>query len=220
MKITVENLSKNFGECDTLVRALKSCSFSIADGERVAVIGSSGSGKTTLLNIIGGLDAPTEGKVMFDDKPLPFDNQNALANFRLRNIGRVFQSYDLIPELTAYENIIIPTLLKGDKPDKNYLYSIINMLGMENRLKHYPSQLSGGQQQRVAIARALANKPSVILCDEPTGNLDNESTETVISLLKTTADELKFTLVTVTHDSKVAGAMDRIITIDDGVVTA
>ena len=188
--------------------------------ESGADIGSGGSGKTTLLNIIGGLDAPTDGKVLFDDKPLPFDNQNALANFRLRNIGRVFQSYDLIPELTAYENIIIPTLLKGDKPDKNYLYSIINMLGMENRLKHYPSQLSGGQQQRVAIARALANKPSVILCDEPTGNLDNESTETVISLLKTTADELKFTLVTVTHDSKVASAMDRIITIDDGVVTA
>ena len=220
MKITIENLSKNFGECDTLVRALKSCSFSIADSERVAVIGSSGSGKTTLLNIIGGLDAPTEGKVLYDDKPLPFGDENALADFRLRNIGRVFQSYDLIPELTAYENIIISTLLKGGKPDKDYLYSIISMLGVENRLKHYPSQLSGGQQQRVAIARALANKPSVILCDEPTGNLDNESTETVISLLKTTADELKFTLVTVTHDSKVANAMDRIITIDDGVVTA
>lgn len=220
MKIKVDYVTKNFGDGYAIVRAVKQCNFTIEDGEQVAIVGPSGSGKTTLLNIIGGLDSPSDGTVLYDGKPLPFGKENELAAFRLANIGRVFQSYDLIPELTAYENIIIPALLKGDRPDEMYLRSIVEMLGMEDRLNHYPSQLSGGQQQRAAIARALINKPSVVLCDEPTGNLDAKSTESVISLLKKTADELKLTLITVTHDEKVASAMNRIIKIDDGIVTA
>ena len=219
MKIVAKNLSKNFGEGQSLVKAIKPCNLTIADGECVGIVGGSGSGKTTLLNVLGGISVPTGGSVFYDSFSLPFDDENALADFRLRNIGRVFQSYELIPELTAYENIIIPILLKGEKADVDYLRNVISILDIEERLKHYPSQLSGGQQQRVAIARALANKPSVVLCDEPTGNLDAENTAIVISLLRTTAKKLKFTLVTVTHDSQVADAMDRIITINDGIVT-
>lgn len=219
MDIRVKELVKNYGAGETLVQAVKKCSFTIRQGERVAVVGPSGSGKTTLLNIIGGLDAMTSGTVMYDDMPLPFDNEDKLANFRLKNIGRVFQSYNLIPELTAYENIMISALLNSAKPDKDYIRYVVSMLEIDKRLSHYPSELSGGQQQRVAIARALTNKPSVILCDEPTGNLDEKSSDTVISLLKRTSNEFGCTLVIVTHDSGVAAEMDRIITITDGNVS-
>ncbi len=219
MKIEVKNLAKNYGEGDTLVHAVKKCSFTISQGEHIAIVGPSGSGKTTLLNVMGGLDYPTEGEVIYDGDKLPFGNENKLASFRLKNIGRVFQAYNLIPELTAYENIILPALINSAKVDKEYIGAVVSLLEIDDRLRHYPSELSGGQQQRVAIARALTNKPSVMLCDEPTGNLDEKSTEAVMSLLKRTSNELKCTLVIVTHDNGIAEQMDRIITIKDGSVT-
>ena len=219
MKISVKDLTKNYGEDETLVQAVKKCSFTISQGEHIAVIGPSGSGKTTLLNVMGGLDAPTTGTVSYDGEELPFDDPNKLASFRLKNIGRVFQAYDLIPELTAYENIIVPALLDSKKPDKAYIRSVTEILEIDGRLDRYPSELSGGQQQRVAIARALTNKPSVVLCDEPTGNLDKKSSKAVIELLKQTSSQLNCTLVIVTHDSSVAAQMDRIISINDGNVS-
>lgn len=219
MKISVKDLTKNYGEDETLVQAVKKCSFTISQGEHIAVIGPSGSGKTTLLNVMGGLDAPTTGTVSYDGEELPFDDPNKLASFRLKNIGRVFQAYDLIPELTAYENIIVPALLDSKKPDKAYIRLMTEILEIDDRLDRYPSELSGGQQQRVAIARALTNKPSVVLCDEPTGNLDKKSSKAVIDLLKQTSSQLNCTLVIVTHDSSVAAQMDRIISINDGNVS-
>ncbi len=219
MKISVKDLTKNYGEDETLVQAVKKCSFTISQGEHIAVVGPSGSGKTTLLNVMGGLDAPTMGVVSYDGEELPFDDPNKLASFRLKNIGRVFQAYDLIPELTAYENIIVPALLDSKKPDKAYIRSVTEILEIDGRLDRYPSELSGGQQQRVAIARALTNKPSVVLCDEPTGNLDKKSSKAVIELLKQTSSQLNCTLVIVTHDSSVAAQMDRMISINDGNVS-
>lgn len=218
MKISLYDVGKVYGNDDIQVQAVKPCTFSLESGEQVAVTGASGSGKSTLLHIIGGLDTPTWGTVTYDGRDIFEMSENKLAEFRLRNIGFVFQAYNLLPELTAYENIILPAMLDGKKPDKIYVDNIIRRLDLWDRLKHMPGQLSGGQQQRVAIARALVNKPSVLLCDEPTGNLDSENGRKVMDLLDETAKDLNITLVVVTHNEAIAKRYNRVINIADGEV--
>lgn len=218
MNITVQEVSRIFGAKVAQVEALKPCSFTIESGEQVAIVGTSGSGKSTLLHLLGGLDRPTTGKILYNGTDLSSYSENKLSEFRLRNIGFVFQSYNLLPELTAYENIILPALLDGRKIDEAYVKIIVQMLELSNRLNHLPGQLSGGQQQRVAIARSLTNHPQIILCDEPTGNLDSKNRHRVIELLKHTADEFNVTLVVVTHDASVARLFPRTITIEDGKI--
>ena len=214
--IRTENLSRTYGRGEGAVTALKGVDVRINDGELVAIIGKSGSGKSTLLNLIGGLDKQTEGKIFYNDNEITAMKDSELSEFRLRSIGFVFQFFDLIPELTAEENILLPSRLAKNKEAKpNELYEA---LGISDRIKHYPSELSGGQQQRVAIARALINDPEVLLCDEPTGNLDKRSGEEVMSLLKKLNKEQGRTVVIVTHDPKVAEQCDRIIEISDGEI--
>ncbi len=213
-----ENLCKIYGREDNQVRALDNVSISVEDGEFVSIVGTSGSGKSTLLNMLGGLDRPTSGSVIVSGKKLFTMNDENLTIFRRRNIGFVFQNYNLVPVLNAYENIVLPIELDGSKVDKKYINLIINKLGLESKRNAMPNQLSGGQQQRVAIARALAAKPAIILADEPTGNLDSKTGMDVISLLKFTSREFDQTIVMITHNEEIALMADRMIRIEDGRV--
>ena len=212
--IKTQNLTKTYGKGEGKVTALGGVDITIKDGEMVAIIGKSGSGKSTLLNLLGGLDKATEGKVFYNDKDLSTMNDTKLSEFRLKNIGFVFQFFDLIPELTAEENVLFPAkLAKKKETSEGDLYTALDIT---DRVKHYPSEMSGGQQQRAAIARALINDPDVILCDEPTGNLDKASGEEVMSLLKKLNQEQNKTVIIVTHDSEIATQCSRIIEISDG----
>ena len=215
--ITTTGLTRIYGKGENAVTAVNNLNIRIDDGELVAITGKSGSGKTTLLNILGGLDKATGGSVCYDDTDITKLADTALADFRLNKIGFVFQFYDLIPELTAKENILLPSKLA--KKGKTDISDTVKKLGVENLLGRYPSELSGGQQQRVAIARALVNDPSVLLCDEPTGNLDSKTSSDVIGLLKRTSVEFHQTIVMITHNDDIARLADRIIRIEDGKIT-
>lgn len=218
--IKVTNLSKIYQTGESPVYALKAVNLSIEEGSFVAVTGPSGSGKSTLLHILGGLDKPSEGTVQYRDKDLYQYNDNQLSVLRRRRFGFVFQSYNLVKELTGYENMLLPVMLDGKKSDEAYLNRIIEILGIGDRLNHLPGALSGGQQQRFSIARALANKPAVLFADEPTGNLDGKAGREVMTLLQTISHELGITMVLVTHDTKVAEQADRIIRLCDGTIAA
>lgn len=217
--LEVKNLYKTYGSGETAVQALKDVSFSVPKGEYVAVVGESGSGKSTLLNLLGALDVPTSGKVWIDGKDIFTMNDQKLTVFRRRNIGFIFQAFNLIPELTVEQNIIFPVLLDYQKPDKKYLEELLDVLNLKERRNHLPSQLSGGQQQRVAIGRALITRPSLILADEPTGNLDTKNTSEVITLLKETSKKYEQTIVMITHSRSIAQTADRILQVSDGVLT-
>ena len=217
--LEVKNISKTYGSGEAAVHALRHVSFSVPKGEFVAIVGESGSGKSTLLNLIGALDSPTSGKVLIAGKDLFSMNDNSLTVFRRRNIGFIFQSFNLIPELTVEQNIIFPVLLDYQKPDKKYLKELLSVLNLQERRHHLPSQLSGGQQQRVAIGRALITRPSLILADEPTGNLDTQNTSEVITLLKEASRLDRQTIVMITHSKSIAQTADRILQVSDGVLT-
>ena len=217
--LEVKNISKTYGSGEAAVHALRHVSFSVPKGEFVAIVGESGSGKSTLLNLIGALDSPTSGKVLIAGKDLFSMNDNSLTVFRRRNIGFIFQSFNLIPELTVEQNIIFPVLLDYQKPDKKYLKELLNVLNLQERRHHLPSQLSGGQQQRVAIGRALITRPSLILADEPTGNLDTQNTSEVITLLKEASRIYQQTIIMITHSKSIAQTADRILQVSDGVLT-
>ncbi len=220
MKILeVKNLSKTYGKGDTLVRALDDVSFSVEQGEFVAIIGPSGSGKSTLLHILGGVDTATSGTVIINDTDISTLDETALAIFRRRQIGLVYQFYNLIPILTVEENLTLPLLLDGRKPDKKIIASLVDKLGLDKRLNHLPNQLSGGQQQRVSIGRALVNNPALMLADEPTGNLDSENSKEIITLLRKFNKENNQTVIIITHDEKIAMSADRVISIEDGKIT-
>ncbi|WP_027623987.1 ABC transporter ATP-binding protein [Clostridium lundense] len=212
------DLCKSYGSGDTKVNALKNINISINEGEFVAVVGASGSGKSTLLHLLGGVDKPTSGKVIVDGADIYTLNEKELAVFRRRRVGFIFQFYNLIPVLTAEENIVLPILLDNKKVDKKYEEELINILGLQHRRNHFPSELSGGQQQRVSIGRALAYKPSIILADEPTGNLDSKNSKEIIELLRFSVQKYHQTLIIITHDLNIASQADRIITIEDGCV--
>ena len=214
--LEVNNICKTYGSGETAVKALKNVSFSVPKGEYVAIVGESGSGKSTLLNMIGALDTPTSGKVMIDGKDIFSMNDRNLTVFRRRNIGFIFQAFNLVPELTVEQNIIFPVLLDYQKPDKKYLEELLTVLNLQERRNHLPSQLSGGQQQRVAIGRALITRPSLILADEPTGNLDSRTSREVMALMQQVVREQKKTLVMVTHDDHLATYADRVFHIRDG----
>ena len=220
MKILeIQNLSKTYGKGDVMVRALDNVSFSVEKGEFIAIVGPSGSGKSTLLHILGGVDTPTSGTVIIDKTDISSLDETALAIFRRRQIGLIYQFYNLIPILTVEENLTLPLLLDGRKPDKARLNDIITKLGLTNRIDHLPNQLSGGQQQRVAIGRALINNPALLLADEPTGNLDSENSREIIALLRKFNKEFNQTVIMITHDEKIALSADRIIAIEDGKIT-
>lgn len=212
------DLCKVYGSGESEVKALNHVSVKVEDGEFVSIVGTSGSGKSTLLNMLGGLDRPTSGTVCISDKNIFSMRDEELTIFRRRNIGFVFQNYNLVPVLNVYENIVLPIELDGSKIDKAYVDSIIKTLGLEQKLNAMPNMLSGGQQQRVAIARALASKPAIILADEPTGNLDSKTSMSVISLLKITSRDYHQTIVMITHNEEIALMADRIIRIEDGMV--
>lgn len=212
------NLVKMYGQEPNIVKALDNVSIEINEGEFVAIIGTSGSGKSTLLNMLGGLDKPTSGETIICNKTISRLNDGEMTIFRRRNIGFVFQNYNLVPILNVYENIVLPIELDGSKIDTNYVDSIINTLGLNDKLTNMPNNLSGGQQQRVAIARALATKPAIILADEPTGNLDSKTSMDVIGLLKVTSKKFNQTMVMITHNEEIAQLADRIIRIEDGKV--
>lgn len=214
--VRLDGVSKVYGEGEAKVRALKKVSLNIEAGERVSIVGPSGSGKSTLLHMIGGVDSPTVGRVIIDGEDITAYKDEQLAVFRRRRIGFIFQSYHLIPVLNIEENVTMPILLDGKKPDKEYVDYIISLLGLKDRRYHLPSELSGGQQQRVAIARALANRPSLLLADEPTGALDSENGDEVMALLNESVEKLKQTLVIITHNIDIARGADRIIKIVDG----
>jgi len=218
--LKVENLSKTYGTGENKVEALKNIYLSVDKGEFVAIVGASGSGKSTLLHLLGGLDRPTTGNVVIDGESIYEYKEEKLAVFRRRKIGFVFQFYNLLPILDVEENIALPALLDNDKVDKIYLEDLINVLGLSSRKKHLPSELSGGQQQRVSIGRAVFNKPSIILADEPTGNLDTKNSKDVIELLKFTAKKYNQTLILITHDINIAAMADRVITIEDGQIVS
>lgn len=219
MKILdVKNLSKTYGKGDTMVKALDGVSFSVEQGEFVAIIGPSGSGKSTMLHILGGVDTPTSGSVVINDTDISQLDETALAIFRRRQIGLIYQFYNLIPILTVEENLTLPLLLDGRKPDKKQVQTLIDKLGLAHRLTHLPNQLSGGQQQRVSIGRALVNNPALLLADEPTGNLDSENSKEIIALLRHFNKEFKQTVIIITHDEKIALSADRIISIEDGKI--
>ncbi|MEG2353143.1 MAG: ABC transporter ATP-binding protein [Clostridium sp.] len=216
--LETSNLQKTYGVLkETKVQALRPTDLSIEQGEFVAIIGSSGSGKSTLLHLMAGLDTPSSGKVYIDGKDIYAMGEKELAHFRRRNIGFIFQFFNLIPILTVEENIKLPLIMDKKKVDKEYFDDIISVLGLEDRKKHLPSEISGGQQQRVAIARALMSKPKVIFADEPTGNLDSKNTEEVLELLSKSIKKYNQTLVMITHDPAIAKTADRIITLKDGV---
>ena len=214
------NLKKYYGEGESLVKALDDVNVTVESGQFAAVIGSSGSGKSTLLNMLGGLDSPTSGSVTVEDQNLEKMSGEQLTVFRRQRIGFIFQNYNLIPYLTAYENIVLPVRLDGRTEDVKFLEEIIQFLELEGKLKNYPSHLSGGQQQRVAIARALVSKPAIILADEPTGNLDSRTGDKVIELLKMTAEKFRQTIVMITHNPEIAEKADVKIRIEDGRIRA
>ncbi|MBE6069059.1 MAG: ABC transporter ATP-binding protein [Clostridium lundense] len=218
--LKVQGLKKIYGKEGNKVEALKGVDLIINKGEFVAIVGASGSGKSTLLHLLGGLDRPTEGKVIIDGEDIYKYKEEKLAIFRRRKIGFIFQFFNLLPILDVEENIALPALLDNDKVDKKYLTEIIKLLGLEDRKNHLPSELSGGQQQRVSIGRALLNKPSIILADEPTGNLDSSNSKEVIELLKYSAKKYNQTLILITHDVNIASSADRVITIMDGRIVS
>lgn len=216
--INTEKLSKKYGKVDTEIAALDQVTISIEKGEFVSVMGASGSGKSTLLNLLGGLDYPTEGTVCYEGRNIFDMDDDELSDFRLKKLGFIFQSYNLIPELTVKENILLPKAIAKEKQDDKRMAEIVEILGLSDRLDHLPQQLSGGQQQRAAIARALVNEPEIILCDEPTGNLDKKSGENVIKLLKMLNETYGITVVMITHDPELAKKTSRIIRISDGKI--
>lgn len=219
MKILeVKNLCKTYGKGDTMVKALDNVSFSVEKGEFIAIVGPSGSDKSTLLHILGGVDVPTSGNVIIDKTDISQLNETALAIFRRRQIGLVYQFYNLIPILTVEENLTLPLLLDGKKPDAKTVGNLVNQLGLEQRLQHLPNQLSGGQQQRVSIGRALINNPALLLADEPTGNLDSENSREIISLLRRFNKQSNQTVIIITHDERIALSADRVIAIEDGKI--
>ncbi len=217
--LEVRSISKTYGSGETSIRALKKVNFSVPKGEYVAIVGESGSGKSTLLNMIGALDNPTSGKVLIDGKDIFAMKESKLTVFRRRNIGFIFQAFNLIPELTVEQNIIFPVLLDYQKPDKKYLEELLEVLNLKERRNHLPSQLSGGQQQRVAIGRALISRPSLILADEPTGNLDTQNSSEVITLLKNASKRYAQTIIMITHSRSIAQTADRVLQVSDGVLT-
>lgn len=214
--LQTRNLKKYYGSGDTAVKALDGVDLSVSDGEFAAIVGTSGSGKSTLLHLLGGLDRPTDGKVVVDGKDIFSLDDNSLTIFRRRKIGFIFQSYNLIPTLNVYENIVLPIELDGNRIDEKYTQSVINLLGLSGKETRLPAQLSGGQQQRVAIARALSAKPAIILADEPTGNLDSKTSLDVLGLMKISSEKFKQTIVMITHNDAIAQTADRIIRIEDG----
>ena len=216
--LETKDLCKIYGSGDTEVRALDGVNLQIENGEFVAIVGTSGSGKSTLLHMLGGLDRPTSGNVIVDGKDIFSLKDEALTIFRRRKIGFVFQSYNLVPVLNVYENIVLPIELDGGKVNKEFVQRIVQTLGLDGRLDALPSQLSGGQQQRVAIARALAAAPAIILADEPTGNLDSKTSQDVLSLLKVTSQKFSQTIMMITHNEEIAQMADRIIRIEDGKI--
>ncbi|MFR2504651.1 MAG: ABC transporter ATP-binding protein [Coprobacillus cateniformis] len=217
-QIVVNNIKKYYGKKDNIVKAVDGISLEVENGKFTAIIGTSGSGKSTLLHCLAGLDKPTSGEVILANKNIYSLNDDELSRIRRQEFGFIFQSFNLIPVLNVYDNIILPIQLDGKKEDKEYIVNIIKKVGLEDQLKKFPNELSGGQQQRVAIARALSNKPAVIFADEPTGNLDSKTTEEVMSLLRSTVSELNQTLLMITHDENIAKEADRIITISDGKI--
>ena len=216
--LKVKNLCKNYGKGNTLVKALDNISFSVEKGEFVAIVGASGSGKSTLLHLLGGVDHPTSGEIIIDGENIYKLNENNLAIFRRRQVGLIYQFYNLIPILNVEENITLPILLDGRTPDKAYLKELIDILGLKNRINHLPNELSGGQQQRVSIGRALMNRPALLLADEPTGNLDSKASHDIMELLKMSNEKYKQTIIMITHDYNLALNDNRIITIDDGKI--
>ncbi len=214
--LQTKDLKKYYGSGDTQVKALDGVDLSVEQGEFVAIVGTSGSGKSTLLHMLGGLDRPTSGMVTVDGKDIFALKDETLTIFRRRKIGFVFQSYNLVPVLSVWENIILPIQLDGNKVDMDYVKEVIAILGLEKKLQNLPNQLSGGQQQRVAIARALATKPAILLADEPTGNLDSRTSQDVLSLMKVTGQKFAQTMVMITHNEEIAQMADRIVRIEDG----
>lgn len=218
--LETNGLKKYYGTEANPVRALDGVDLAVEQGEFVAIVGTSGSGKSTLLHMMGGLDNPTSGNVMVDGKELSKMNDDQLTIFRRRNIGFVFQSYNLVPILNVYENIVLPIELDGERPDKEFVDKIVQMLGLTDKLNSMPNNLSGGQQQRVAIARALATKAAILLADEPTGNLDSKTSQEVLGLLKMTSRKFQQTIVMITHNNEIAQLANRIIRIEDGRIVA
>lgn len=214
--LRAENLTKKYGKGESEVIAVDNVSFSVEKGEFLAIVGSSGSGKSTLLHLLGGVDRPTSGKVYVDGKDIYSLNDDNLAIFRRRQVGIIYQFYNLIPILNVEENITLPCDLDGNKVDEKRLNELLKSLGLENRRKHLPNELSGGQQQRVSIGRAMINNPAIILADEPTGNLDSKSSEEIVELLKLTNKKYKQTIIMITHNLEIANRADRVITIEDG----
>lgn len=214
--LEVQNLCKTYGKGEAEVRALDHVSFSVGKGEFIAIVGESGSGKSTLLNVVGALDNPTSGKVLIDGKDIFSMPEKKLTVFRRQNIGFIFQSFNLIPELNVEQNITFPLLLDYQKPDQKYVEELLEILGLKERRKHLPSQLSGGQQQRVAIGRALAARPAIIMADEPTGNLDSKNSQEVITLLKSMSAKYRQTILMITHNENHADASDRVLRMTDG----
>lgn len=218
--LQAEDLKKVYGSGENAVHALDGVNFSVEKGEFVAVVGTSGSGKSTLLHMLGGLDRPTSGRVTVDGKDIFSLKDEALTIFRRRKIGFVFQSYNLVPVLSVYENIVLPVELDGRRPDQDYLQEVIAVLGLEKKRNSRPNQLSGGQQQRVAIARALAAKPAILLADEPTGNLDSRTSQDVLGLMKVAGQKFSQTMVMITHNEEIAQMADRIVRIEDGRIVS
>ncbi len=214
--LETRDLKKYYGSGETQVRALDGVDLKVESGEFVAIVGTSGSGKSTLLHMLGGLDRPSSGSVLVNGKEIFTLKDEELTIFRRRKIGFVFQSYNLVPVLSVYENIVLPVELDGRKPDRDYIHEVISTLGLEKKLNNLPSQLSGGQQQRVAIARALAAKPAILLADEPTGNLDSKTSQDVLSLMKVTGQKFSQTMVMITHNEEIAQTAHRIVRIEDG----
>ncbi len=214
--VRTKNLKKYYGNGEALVKALDGVDLEIERGKFTAITGTSGSGKSTLLHMLGGLDVPTEGSVWIGEQELSRLNSEQAAIFRRKQIGFIFQNYNLIPVLTVWENIVFPITLDGQKPDRKFIMEIVQFLGLDDKLERLPNNLSGGQQQRVAIARALASKPSLILADEPTGNLDSKTSDDVVGLLKVTSNEFHQTIVMITHNPEIAASADRVIRIEDG----
>ena len=218
--LRVENLKKTYGKGNTLVKAIDDVSFTVEKGEFVAIVGASGSGKSTLLHLLGGVDRPTSGKIIIDGEDIYKLNETNLAIFRRRQVGLIYQFYNLIPILNVEENMTLPILLDGKKPDEEYLKELIETLGLERRVNHLPNELSGGQQHRVSIGRALMNRPALLLADEPTGNLDSKASHDIIELLKLSNKKYKQTIIMITHDHSLALNASRIITIDDGKIVS
>ena len=216
--ITTHHLTKTYGSGEAAVHALCDCNVSFEEGKFIAIVGTSGSGKSTLLHLLGGLDTASSGEVCYGKTSILKMNDTELSKFRRRNIGFVFQFFNLIPELTAEENVLLPLMIDKVKSDRTYFKGLTETLGISNRLSHYPSQLSGGQQQRTAIARALIHKPKVLLCDEPTGNIDSKSGQEVLNLLRRMQQDMGQTVIMVTHDADIASQADHIVRIEDGKI--